>query len=68
MKYKGKEIPPYESFYWNDSEDFFRGFLGGGISRTVKCDDSLAVIVEYEQEIAEDDYEQPHPQYGGGYS
>lgn len=29
MKYKGKEIPPYESFYWNDSEDFFRGFLGG---------------------------------------
>ena len=48
MKYKGKEIPPYESFYWNTTEDFFRGILGGGISRTVKCDDSLAVIIEYE--------------------
>lgn len=48
--YKGKEIEPYESFYHNTSDKFFRGQLGGGISRCCKCDDSLAVIeVVYEE-------------------
>lgn len=46
--YKGREIEPYESFYRGDSERFFRGVIGNGISRSVKCDDSLAVLVEYE--------------------
>lgn len=45
MKYKGKTIHPYESFYWNTTYSFNRGELGGGISRTVKCDDSLATLV-----------------------
>lgn len=27
--YKGKEIAPYETFYWNATERFFRGQLGG---------------------------------------
>lgn len=44
MRFKGKHIDPYESFYWNTTEQFFRGQLGGGISRTVKTDDSLAVM------------------------
>lgn len=44
MRYKGKHIDPYESFYWNTTPEFFRGQLGGGISRTVKTDDSLAVM------------------------
>lgn len=49
--YKGKEIEPYESFYHNTSDKFFRGQLGGGISRCCKCDDSLAVIeVVYEED------------------
>lgn len=29
---------------------FHRGELGGGIVRSVKCDDSLAVLVPYETE------------------
>ena len=49
MTYKGREIEPYESFYRGDSERFFRGIIGNGISRSVKCDDSLAVLVEYEE-------------------
>lgn len=52
MRYKGREIHPYESFYWNDSPAFHRGELGGGIARSVKCDDSLAVLVPYEEEQA----------------
>ena len=44
MQYKGKHIDPYESFYWNTTPEFFQGQLGGGISRTVKTDDSLAVM------------------------
>lgn len=50
MQFKGKEIHPYECFYWNDSPAFHRGELGGGISRSVKTDDSLAVLVPYETE------------------
>lgn len=45
--YKQKEITPYESFYWNTTQSFFCGEIGGGISRCVKTDDSLAVMVEY---------------------
>ena len=30
--YKGKEIEPYESFYHNTSDKFFRGQLGGYFS------------------------------------
>lgn len=50
MNYKGRIIEPYESFYWNDTEAFFRGQLGDGIARCVKTDDSLAVLVPYETE------------------
>lgn len=50
MNYKGRVIEPYESFYWNDTEAFFRGQLGNGIARCVKTDDSLAVLVPYETE------------------
>ena len=50
IKYKGRVIDPYESFYWNDTEAFFRGQLGNGIARCVKTDDSLAVLVLYETE------------------
>lgn len=46
MEYKGKTIDPYESFYWNTTQKFFRGQLGGGISRCVKTDDSLAIMEE----------------------
>lgn len=49
ITYKGKVIEPYETFHWNATERFFRGQLGDGISRTLKCDDSLAILVEYEE-------------------
>ena len=51
IKYKGKEIRPYETFHWNASPSFFRGTLGGGISRTIKCDDSLAILVIEDEEV-----------------
>lgn len=50
IKYKNKEIEPYESFYWDASERFFQGQLGGGISRCVKTTSSLAVLVPYEKD------------------
>lgn len=48
MRYKGKTIHPYESFYWNTTHQFFHGELGEGIVRCVKCDDSLATLVMQE--------------------
>lgn len=51
VKYKGKTIHPYESFYWNTTWEFFRGELGGGIARCVKCDDSLATLVMEEIKV-----------------
>lgn len=51
VKYKGKAIHPYESFYWNTTQEFFRGELGGGIARCVKCDDSLATLVMEEIKV-----------------
>lgn len=50
ITYKGKVIEPYETFHWNATERFFRGQLGNGISRALKCDDSLAILVEYEED------------------
>lgn len=44
INFKGKEIPIGEVFYWNTTDQFFHGTLGNGVSRTVKTDDSLAVI------------------------
>lgn len=61
MRYKGREIHLYESFYWNDSPAFHRGELGGGIARSVKCDDSLATMV-----IDEDRQDYLLEQQGGG--
>lgn len=51
VKYKGKAIHPYESVYWNTTQEFFRGELGGGIARCVKCDDSLATMVMEEIKV-----------------
>jgi len=49
MIYKGQTIEPYESFYRGASERFFCGTVGGGISRTCKCDDDLTILeVVYE--------------------
>lgn len=30
VKIWGKEITPYETFYWGVSENYFHGVLGGG--------------------------------------
>ena len=49
MNYKGRVIEPYESFYWNDTEAFFRGQLGNGIARCVKTDDSLASFLYFSE-------------------
>lgn len=51
VKYKGKAIHPYESFYWNTTQEFFHGELGGGIARCVKCDGSLATLVMEEIKV-----------------
>lgn len=49
-RWRGKVLEPYESFYWNTTDAFFRGQLGGGLCRCIKTDESLSVIVEYEPE------------------
>ena len=46
MRFKGRDIHPYESFYCNTTQKFSRGQLGGGIARCVKTDNSLATMVE----------------------
>lgn len=55
VKIWGREIPPYETFYWGFTEAYFRGVLGGGISRTVKCDDSLAILTKEKEEEMENE-------------
>lgn len=30
-RWRGKVLEPYESFYWNTTDAFFRGQLGGGV-------------------------------------
>ena len=42
--YKGRIIKAYETFYRTDTGRFFRGCIGGGISRSCKCDDSLTIL------------------------
>lgn len=44
MLYMGEPIEPYNGFYYNVTEQFARPTLGGGLARTVKCDDSLAIM------------------------
>lgn len=57
MIYKGQMIEPYESFYRRASERFFHGTVGGGISRTCKCDDDLTILeVVYEDENRQDNH------------
>jgi hypothetical protein len=34
--YKGKEITPNESFYWNTTQSFFHGELGGVFQGVLK--------------------------------
>lgn len=35
--WNNKQIIPYESFYWTQTERFFHGTCGDGNSRTVDC-------------------------------
>ena len=49
VKFKGRWIEVYSTFHWNATERFFRGTIRGGISRSIKCDDSLAIVETYEE-------------------
>ena len=49
FKYKGATVRPYEPFYYNKSERFFRGSMGG-VSRTLLTDGCpQAVIIEIDE-------------------
>lgn len=50
--WKGKEIYPYETFYWAQTEAFFRGAIGDGLGRTVTARPGHCAICEliYEDE------------------
>ena len=50
--WKGKEIFPYETFYWAQSQAFFRGAIGDGLGRTVTARNGHCAICEliYEDE------------------
>lgn len=43
--YKGRFCPVGSTLYRNDTIAFYRGGLVG-LARSVKCDDSLAIVVE----------------------
>lgn len=45
--YKGRFCPLWSGLYTSDTEAFFRGGLED-MSRCLKCDDSAAVVVIYE--------------------
>ena len=48
IKVKGRWIDAYSTFHWNATERFFRGTIEG-VSRSIKCDDSLAIVEMYEE-------------------
>ena len=50
--WKGKEIKPYESFYWAQSKRFFHGTTMDGVGRTVTARNGHCAICEliYEDE------------------
>lgn len=45
--YKGRFCPVGSTLHWNATADFYRGGLKD-LARSVKCDDSLAIVVLYE--------------------
>ena len=47
IRYMGKFLPLWCGLYLGTSWEFFRGGLED-VSRTLKCDDSAAVVVWYE--------------------
>lgn len=47
VMFKGRFCPVGGGLYTTTTKEFFRGALPG-LSRTLKCDDSAAVVVEYE--------------------
>ena len=53
--WNNKQIIPYESFYWTQTERFFHGTCGDGNSRTITAIPGALAICEI---IYEDEYEQ----------
>ena len=50
FKYKGAIVRPYEPFYYNKSEKFFKGSMGG-VARTILADEHpQMVIIEVNEE------------------
>ena len=49
FKYKGATVRPYEPFYYNKSERFFKGSMA--VARTLLADEHpQAVIIEIDEE------------------
>lgn len=48
IMFRGCEIGHHDCFLWNATDAYFHGTLGGGIARTVKTDDALAIMEIYE--------------------
>ena len=53
--WKGKEIFPYETFYWAQTEPFFRGTLGDGLGRTITGRSGHCAICELVYECEQDE-------------
>ena len=47
INYNGRFCPVWSTLHWNATPDFYRGGLQD-LARSLKCDDSLAVVVLYE--------------------
>ena len=47
VNWNGRFCPVWSTLHWNATTGFYRGGLVD-LARSVKCDDSLAVVVLYE--------------------
>ena len=61
-RFKGVIIRPYEAFYFNTTPQFTRESMRGGVSKCVKTDNSLAILVEDEREQTNKESENDRPQ------
>ena len=50
IRFRGYEIGHHDCFLWDTTDNFFHGTIGGGIARTVKTDDALAIMEIYDEQ------------------
>lgn len=50
IMFRGYPIGHHDCFQWNVTDNFYKGTIGGGIARTVKIDNALAIMEIYDEQ------------------